>query len=116
MVGMRSVIVVAVASILVWATLVVLLVDQGRGKKTELADVAVPSVIGLDGESAAVEVEGAGLTFSADQHLFPNQHTYTGWAMTTTQLLSGRVVAQSPSAGVNVHPGSTVELSVALQP
>jgi beta-lactam-binding protein with PASTA domain len=114
--GTRRVVAVVVASVVIWAAVVAVLVYPRGSGKTELADVAVPSVIGLDGQSAAVEVEGAGLTFSADQYLPPNQHTYTGWAMTTTQLLAGRVVAQSPPAGVDVHPGSLVELSVALWP
>jgi serine/threonine-protein kinase len=63
-------------------------------------DVAVPDVVGLDEESARLEIEGAGLTVSVsdDPTEDPNE--------------DGLVVAQDPSGGDRVEEGSTIVLFV----
>jgi beta-lactam-binding protein with PASTA domain len=105
----RYVIAAAAAAMLVWAAVALAAVSAGGSKK---ADVAVPLVLGLRGDAAATKLEAVGLKFYAYEHLRSDQTTSTGWAMTTRQSLAGIVVAQSPSAGIKVHRGSTVELSV----
>jgi beta-lactam-binding protein with PASTA domain len=111
----RYVIAVAVAAMLVWAATALAIVSTGANKNP-MPDVAVPRVLGLRGVAAATKLEAVGLRFFADAHLLPYQNESTTWTMTTTQSLAGVVVAQSPSARVRVHPGSTVELSVAHRP
>jgi beta-lactam-binding protein with PASTA domain len=108
----RYVIAAAAAAIVVWATVAFAIAFAATGEDKK-ADVAVPRVLGLRGNDAALELEAVGLRFFADEHLLPFQSSSTSLTMTTTQSLSGVVVAQSPSAGVSVRPGSTVELSVA---
>jgi serine/threonine-protein kinase len=63
-------------------------------------DVAVPDVVGLDEESARLEIEGAGLTVSVsdDPTEDPNE--------------DGLVVAQDPDGGTRVEEGSTIVLFV----
>jgi beta-lactam-binding protein with PASTA domain len=109
----RYVIAVAAAAMLVWAAVALAAVSTGGSKK---ADVAVPRVLGLPGGDAAKKIGAAGLKVYAYEHLQPAERSSEGLSMTTRQSLAGVVVAQSPSAGVSVHPGSTVELSVDHSP
>jgi beta-lactam-binding protein with PASTA domain len=109
----RYVIAAAAAAMLVWTAAALAIVSTGGNKK---AEVAVPRVLGLRGADVATKLEAVGLKFFADAHLRPFQSSSTSWTMTTRQSLAGVVVAQSPRAGVRVHPGSTVELSVSHQP
>jgi beta-lactam-binding protein with PASTA domain len=109
----RYVIAAVVAAMLVWAAAALAIVSTGGSKK---ADVAVPRVLGLRGDDAATKLEAAGLKVNAYEHLEPSQRSSEGLSMTTKQSLAGVVVAQSPSAGISVHPGSTVELSVEHTP
>jgi beta-lactam-binding protein with PASTA domain len=108
----RYVIAAAVAAMLVWTAAALAIVSTGGDRKT---DVAVPSLLELRGDAAATKLKALGLEVYADEHLRAGQ-TSTGLSMTRAQSLAGVVVAQSPSAGASVRPGSTVELSVAHEP
>jgi beta-lactam-binding protein with PASTA domain len=70
----------------------------------------------LRGDDAAANLEAAGLRFYAYKLLQPSQTSSEGLSMTTKQSLAGVVVAQSPSPGISVRVGSTVELSVEHDP
>ncbi len=103
----------AAAAMLVWAGAALAIVSRSGTRK---ANVAVPRVLGLRGDDAAVNLEAVGLRFYADEHLPPFASSPKGWSMTTAQSLRGLVVAQSPKAGASVRAGSTVELSVQHRP
>jgi beta-lactam-binding protein with PASTA domain len=109
----RYVIAAAAAAMLVWTAAALAIVSTGESKK---ADVAVPRVLGLRGAEAATKLERMGLEVYAEEHLGPSESSSTGLSLTTGQSLAGVVVAQSPSAGVSVRRGSTVELSVSRNP
>ncbi len=63
-------------------------------------DVAVPDVVGLDEESARLEIEGAGLTVSVSDD------------PTDDPAEDGLVVAQDPEGGDRVEEGSTIVIFV----
>ena len=109
----RYVIAAAAAAMLVWTAAALAIVSTDGNKK---ADVAVPRVLGLSGGAAATKLEAVGLKVYAEEHLGPSESSSAGLSLTTGQSLAGMVVAQSPSAGLRVRPGSTVELSVAHKP